>query len=322
MEKEILKESITEELVMDKENLEEIIEVGCDCCDDGCEDCQNFNYVKDGYEQEFVEDTEAHELLKDVAEAMIKRFGEERFEDKILDNEGNVIEKTININFEDEEIKKAFDEEMENILSKDAEAAARYGGTITGGNTLLGSYSFPQFMQIHNTPGTYTVYSAPTGGSVIGALYEKEIFLCLGVSSSYTRNMKIYFMKSSGAMSEGYINTKQHSRSGINAYVSNNHYLGIVNISGIYRPYWRISENMNLYNGNAVHVKTIYANHYVAGSLGATSGDTRKHWMRICGWSVSTTPISFLTEGDNFYMNTGLATKPNSPYIYGQPGRY
>ena len=110
MEKEILKESITEELVMDKENLEEIIEVGCDCCDDGCEDCQNFNYVKDGYEQEFVEDTEAHELLKDVAEAMIKRFGEERFEDKILDNEGNVIEKTININFEDEEIKKAFDE--------------------------------------------------------------------------------------------------------------------------------------------------------------------------------------------------------------------
>ena len=34
MEKEILKESITEELVMDKENLEEIIEVGCDCCDD------------------------------------------------------------------------------------------------------------------------------------------------------------------------------------------------------------------------------------------------------------------------------------------------
>ena len=104
-------------------------------------------------------------------------------------------EKTININFEDEEIKKAFDEEMENILSKDAEAAARYGGTITGGNTLLGSYSFPQFMQIHNTPGTYTVYSAPTGGSVIGALYEKEIFLCLGVSSSYARNMKIYFMK-------------------------------------------------------------------------------------------------------------------------------
>ena len=314
MEKEILKESITEELVMDKENLEEIIEVGCDCCDDGCEDCQNFNYVKDGYEQEFVEDTEAHELLKDVAEAMIKRFGEERFEDKILDNEGNVIEKTININFEDEE--------MENILSKDAEAAARYGGTITGGNTLLGSYSFPQFMQIHNTPGTYTVYSAPTGGSVIGALYEKEIFLCLGVSSSYARNMKIYFMTSSGAMSEGYINTKQHSRSGINAYVSNTHYLGIVNISGVYRPYWRISESMNVYNGNAVHVKTIYANHYVAGSLGATSGATRKHWMRICGWSVSTTPISFLTEGDNFYMNTGLATKPNSPYIYGQPGRY
>ena len=211
---------------------------------------------------------------------------------------------------------------MENILSKDAEAAARYGGTITGGNTLLGSYSFPQFMQIHNTPGTYTVYSAPTGGSVIGALYEKEIFLCLGVSSSYARNMKIYFMTSSGAMSEGYINTKQHSRSGINAYVSNTHYLGIVNISGIYRPYWRISESMNVYNGNAVHVKTIYANHYVAGSLGATSGATRKHWMRICGWSVSTTPISFLTEGDNFYMNTGLATKPNSPYIYGQPGRY
>ena len=177
-------------------------------------------------------------------------------------------------------------------------------------------------MQIHNTPGTYTVYSAPTGGSVIGALYEKEIFLCLGVSSSYARNMKIYFMTSSGAMSEGYINTKQHSRSGINAYVSNTHYLGIVNISGVYRPYWRISESMNVYNGNAVHVKTIYANHYVAGSLGATSGATRKHWMRICGWSVSTTPISFLTEGDNFYMNTGLATKPNSPYIYGQPGRY
>lgn len=39
MEKEILKESITEELVMDKENLEEIIEVGCDYCDNGCEDC-------------------------------------------------------------------------------------------------------------------------------------------------------------------------------------------------------------------------------------------------------------------------------------------
>ncbi|GEM_PF-4705889 len=30
MEKEILNELITEELVMDKENLEEIIEVGCD----------------------------------------------------------------------------------------------------------------------------------------------------------------------------------------------------------------------------------------------------------------------------------------------------
>ena len=38
--------------------------------------------------------------------------------------------------------------------------------------------------------------------------------------------------------------------------------------------------------------------------------------MRICGWSVSTRPISFPTEGDNFYMNTGLVTKPNSPYIW------
>ena len=63
MEKEILNELITEELIMDKENLEEIIEVGCD---DGCEDCQNFNCEKDSYEQDFVEDTEAHELLKEL----------------------------------------------------------------------------------------------------------------------------------------------------------------------------------------------------------------------------------------------------------------
>ena len=79
-----------------------------------------------------------------------------------------------------------------------------------------------------NTPGTYTVYSASTGGSVIWTLYEKEIFLCLGVSSSYTRNMKIYFMTSSRSMSEGYINTKQHSISGINAYVSNTNYMLII----------------------------------------------------------------------------------------------
>lgn len=258
------------------------------------------------------------DIISEIAEEIIEKFGKKRFLAETKDEEGNDCA-TMDISFEDEEIKEFFDKRLE----EKSVSTFAYGGGVTGGNSALGNYNFPQFFQVYNTPGVFNVYSSPSSTSAIDVLYEKEIFLVLGVDPNQTNNMKIYYMRSSDlALVEGYMRYNQFGTGmrGLTCYVNSNHFKGIVNVGGVYRPYWQLKTDTTLYNGSAGSVKTLPLGGRVAGSYGATCGETRRHWLRICAYSTTYNGAWTATADSYHFVNTGLNIRPSSPIVFGQPG--
>lgn len=262
------------------------------------------------------------DIINEIAEEIIEKFGKKRFLSETKDEDDND-SVTIDISFEDEEIKKFFDEKLEEKTLENSTSTFAYGGSVTGGNTALGTYRFPQFWQVYNTPGVINVYSSPSATSVSDIMYEREIFLVLGIDTSQTNDVKILYMRSSDlALGEGYIRRKQFNVAfgGLTPFVAYNHYMGIVYLHGGYRPYWNVRQDSTIYNGYANGVGTVPAWGRVAGSYGASCGETRKHWLRICGYSRTYNGTWFQTADTYHFVNTGLNIKPSSPIVYGQVG--
>lgn len=171
-------------------------------------------------------------------------------------------------------------------------------------NAMLDSNS-QRFTINRSGYGIVHAFSSANKTNRVGGLYYNEAFIYAGMEGSDT----VLYL-SNGGMKKGYT-----GQTITKLYYSDYPY-GYASVNGVKRKKYKVVERaINIFDGSQSYKTYVDVGGYVFASFDTVSvGQTRKDWMRICGYGRNSVGVVSL-GGDNYYADAGLLSYASKPSI-------